>query len=353
MVSFYPGPSQIDPGIPGYLKEALDLGITGINHRSKEFVNISKTCRKLLRKKLVIPASYEIFFVSSATECWEIIAQSFAHEKTFHLFNGAFGERWYQNTKKILKGSLGMQYDPEESIDLHYPILPDGTEVICLTHNETSNGTRVRNRTLRDIRKNFRDLLIAVDATSSMAGVALNFKDADIWFASVQKCFGLPAGMGIMICSPKAVEKALVINEKGHYNSMVHLIENMKAGQTTHTPNVLSIFLMMKVMEDRPLITKIDSLISKRYKQWIKFLQKLKSIEIFIHNSEVRSRTVLTIQARPRVISRLKNKVLEKGYILGNGYGQLNATTLRIANFPAISDEHIQGLKKILKKELQ
>jgi phosphoserine aminotransferase len=52
------------------------------------------------------------------------------------------------------------------------------------------------------------DALIAVDATSSMAGVELDWQSADIWFASVQKCFGLPAGMAVMVCSPRALQYA-------------------------------------------------------------------------------------------------------------------------------------------------
>jgi Phosphoserine aminotransferase len=50
--------------------------------------------------------------------------------------------------------------------------------------------------------------LLGVDVTSSMGAVEYNFSVADAWFFSVQKAFGMPAGLGILIVGPKILEKA-------------------------------------------------------------------------------------------------------------------------------------------------
>ena len=81
MISFYPGPSRVHDEIPGYVKDAHKLGILSINHRSPEFVKMSEKTIRLLKQKLNIPKTYTVFFTSSATECWEIIAQSLITEQ--------------------------------------------------------------------------------------------------------------------------------------------------------------------------------------------------------------------------------------------------------------------------------
>jgi len=101
MISFYPGPSRVHDEIPTYVKDAARQGIMSMNHRSEEFMTISKRTIALLKQKLNIPKNYTIFFTTSATECWEIIAQSWITDKSYHLFNGSFGQKWYEYTHKL------------------------------------------------------------------------------------------------------------------------------------------------------------------------------------------------------------------------------------------------------------
>ncbi|MEL7002780.1 MAG: aminotransferase class V-fold PLP-dependent enzyme, partial [Bacteroidota bacterium] len=63
-------------GSEKYVKEAYNEGILSANHRSQSFMDLYKKTQDLLRAKLNVPEDYFIFFTSSATECWEIIAQS-------------------------------------------------------------------------------------------------------------------------------------------------------------------------------------------------------------------------------------------------------------------------------------
>ncbi len=176
-----------------------------MNHRSPEFMALCENTVSLLKEKLDIPATYTVFFTSSATECWEIIAQSIISEKSLHIFNGAFGEKWFDYTHRLVPGAQAFPFDAESKLDLKKLPLKN-QEVICLTQNETSNGTELNESIIASIKRKNPRALIAVDATSSMAGIELNFKSADVWFASVQKCFGLPAGLAIMVCSPQAIQ---------------------------------------------------------------------------------------------------------------------------------------------------
>lgn len=350
MISFYPGPSKVWDSLPHYMRDAWQQGILSINHRSPEFMEISRECLRLLHEKLQIPADYTILFTSSATECWEIIAQSLlGTAKSLHLYNGAFGEKWYEYTQKLTGNAMGNPFSPEE-----LPVIPqlnvaEDTRLIALTHNETSNGTSLPDSLLLELRKAFPEQLIGVDATSSMAGVNLPFEAADIWYASVQKCFGLPAGLGLLICSPKAVERARELDENLHYNSLLFMLEKIADAQTSYTPNVLGIYLLMRSLQDRPGIEATAELLHRRYQDWLQFLQENDGLSLLIKNSEVRSRTVLPVEGHPEKIESLKNAAKAAGLYLGNGYGPWKKSTFRIANFPALSDEEIQQLKLFFK----
>jgi phosphoserine aminotransferase len=347
MISFYPGPSRVYDEVPKYVKAAQAKGILSMNHRSEEFMNLCEETVTLLKSKLNIPDSYKIFFTSSATECWEIIAQSIIVNSSLHIFNGAFGEKWFDYTKRLVPGAQAFQFDAESKLNTRsLPLI--NQEVICITQNETSNGTEVNNSIIASIKKKSPRAILAIDATSSMAGVELNFNSADVWFASVQKCFGLPAGLAIMACSPQAIQYMASKNERNHYNSLSFINEMMDKWQTAYTPNVLGIYLLMRTMKKRKSIEQTHQKIKLRFEGWQKFFRGSKKIKLHIKNQGVRSLTVLTLTAKPELIEEIKMRAKAKGLLVGNGYGELKNDTFRIANFPAIKKTEIRQLQKFL-----
>ncbi|WPP49680.1 aminotransferase class V-fold PLP-dependent enzyme [Catalinimonas niigatensis] len=349
MISFYPGPSKVYAEVPAYVKEAYAQGILSTNHRSNEFVEISAYTISLLKAKLHIPEEYKVFYTSSATECWEIISQSLVKEESFHIYNGAFGEKWLQYAQKLQPGARHTAFELNETLLTEEIQVPATAELIALTHNETSNGTALTQEQIGSIKRIHPDKLVAVDATSSMAGVELEFSFADVWYASVQKCFGLPAGLALLVCSPQALEKAATVNERKHYNSLLYMQEMMEKWQTTYTPNVLNIYLLMRVMEMRPTIEHTEKLLLRRYQKWMDTFEDLTYADLLVKNETVRSKTVIPFQADKAVIDQLRTESKKAGLVLGNGYGSWKESSLRIANFPAIEDWEIEKLTDFLK----
>ena len=348
MISFYPGPSRVHNEIPEYVAEAFKSGILSANHRSDAFVALSRETIILLRRRLSIPEDYTIFFTSSATECWEIIGQSLILQQSLHVFNGAFGQKWFDYTSRIRKAT-SYTFGVEEELRPN-DVYAEGCDVLCVTQNETSNGSQVSNGLIRQLRKKHPHTLLAVDATSSMAGIMLDIEAADVWFASVQKCFGLPAGLGLMICSPAAIRRALEFNEQAHYNSLTFMKQMMDKWQTSYTPNVMAIYLLHRVLEKSKPIEKVHDKIVARYGEWMDFLDRRSSMSHLIKNKTVQSYTVVPVTASPEVVTRIKREAKESGLLLGEGYGPWKETTFRIANFPALKKHEIKLLMKFLKK---
>ncbi|MBD2700450.1 alanine--glyoxylate aminotransferase family protein [Spirosoma sp. BT702] len=331
MITFYPGPSKVYPQVAEYATDAVRQGIVSMNHRSAGFMDIVKETIRLIHEKLDVPADYHVAFVSSATECWEIVAQSLTAEASLHPFSGAFGKKWAEYAYRIKP-----------------PMNLSEADVLCLVQNETSNGTQVSEQTMAQFRRDFSGL-IAVDAVSSMAGIRFNWDLADVWFASVQKCFGLPAGLAVLIYSPAALERAHSIGENTHYNSLLFIHENFEKFQTPYTPNGLGIYLLMRVLQQIKPIVEIDRMTKKRSSDWYTFFDtRSTGFKLLINDRATRSDTVIAVEGSEPAIKAIKTAAHQAGITLGNGYGDWKNTTFRIANFPAITDEEIEQLKNFL-----
>ncbi|HAS44359.1 MAG TPA: phosphoserine aminotransferase [Microscillaceae bacterium] len=349
MITFYPGPSKVYPQVAQYVQEAVASGIISQNHRSPAFVDLSKNTITTFKEKLGVPADYWVFYASSATECWEIIAQSLIQTQSFHIYNGAFGQKWAAYTHKLGIEVQAQVFEVNELLAIEKLNIPSKAELIAITHNETSNGTALTNAQIAQLRQQYPEQLIAVDATSSLGGVYLDFSQADIWYASVQKCLGLPSGMALMVCSPRAMERAKILNACNHYNSLAFMIEKMEDWQTTYTPNILNIYLLNRVMQQISSIKTIDEIIQKRFTNYLHFLQAETNLTLLCEVPEARSATVLAIKGSLNRIAHIKAEAQKQNIILGNGYGAWKETTFRVANFPAITDNEMVLLQDFLK----
>jgi phosphoserine aminotransferase len=351
MLSFFPGPSKVYPQVRQWLTDAYDQDILSLPHRGQRFMEMSRNTVEKLKEKLAIPADYSIYFTASATECWEIILQGLVAEGSFHFFSGAFGEKWHSYAQKLqlARGNCHFEVNERPAPEIN----GSKVDLICLTHSETSNGTVLPDAFLKELRSAYPEPLIAVDATSSMAGMALQFPLADVWFASVQKCFGLPAGLGLLICSPRAVARAKELNHRKHYNSLVVLDEQMQKFQTYNTPNVLGIYLFSRSLEITSPITATDKIIRERAAEWYAYFGQRPDVTPLVSNPEVRSPLVLALQAKPERVKAIKELALAENIRLGNGYGTWAESTFRIANFPQHTEEDFEELKQFFESRAQ
>jgi len=352
MYTFNPGPAQVFPSVRQYLADAYDEGWLSAPHRGEQFTGLMRQTVTDLKTKLNIPQDYTVFFMNSATECWEVLAQSLTPRKSLHLYNGAFGEKWYEYAKAIRPACTAYPFGLDELPDMAALPLPDPElDLVCITQNETSNGTQLRDGFILNLYNKLGNALLAVDAVSSMAGVQLKFIKGDIWYASVQKCFGLPAGLSIMVLSPRAVERFRQINERSHYNSLTAQYEKMLNFQTTHTPNVLGIYLLSRTLQERPPIKTVHQHLQERANKLYDYFDQATPLKPLVTNSETRSTTVIALKGPSALIDEIKRNALEQGLRLGNGYGQWKGTCLRIANFPAVRDAAFEQLVQFFAKD--
>lgn len=352
---FTPGPSALYFTCQEHIKSALRNNIGSISHRSHVFQKIYQKTIENLRILLQLPNNYHIFFTASATEIWERIIENCVNDETFHLVNGAFSERFYKTAL-----AMGRNAHKEESLagscpQLNKLMIAESHELISVTHNETSTGASQPLEDIYKLRKAFPDQLIAVDAVSSLPYVDIDFEKVDTVYFSVQKCFGLPAGLGVWLvndrCMGKAEERMKKGKNIGFYHSLPSLYEKGIKYQTPETPNVLGIYLLSKITED--MLQKGIQQIRREtdYKASLLYttIEKSNHLSAFVQEKKFQSKTVVvahTDNSSKEMIEKLK----KKGFILGSGYGKFSDSHLRVANFPTHSKEQMEMLSDELLK---
>lgn len=354
-IYFTPGPSQLYPTVKKHIKRALDLDIPSISHRGENFGKIYQNTQDMLRKLLKIPKTHRIFFLSSSLESMERIIENCVRKYSFHLVNGAFSQKFFNIAKSLGKKPVQVEVEYGEGFEFEKISIPPNTELICLTQNETSTGVSLPLPQIYQIKKKNTKAFIALDIVSSAPYARIDFKYIDSAFFSVQKGFGLPAGLGVLIIGQNLIEKARVLVKRGvsigSYHSFLELSKNDEKFQTPETPNVLDIYLLGKVAEDllRRGINKIRRETRQKARFLYNFFDKHSYYQPFVKNPLFRSETVIVVKTgkeTKKVIEKLK----KRGLIIGKGYGQFKEEQIRIANFPAHTLADMKKIVKILQQ---
>ncbi|ELR71483.1 phosphoserine aminotransferase [Fulvivirga imtechensis AK7] len=346
---FTPGPSQLYFTVEEHIKTALKESVPSLSHRGRAYENIHAAAVEGVRQLLQLPADYHVFFTSSATEVWERIIQNLVRTESFHFVNGAFSKRFHEIAQNYNINALSNEVKEGLVVDVEKLLIPETTELIAITQNETSTGAAQPVEDIYTIRKAFPNQLIAVDVVSSTPYINIDYSLVDTAYFSVQKCFGLPAGLGVWVVNNRCFEKAeKLMNEGlviGSYHSLPALMEKAAKNQTPETPNVLGVYLLGKVAEDM-LKKGIDQIRREtEYKAAVLYqaFDQSPVLSAFVSNREHQSKTTLVAKST-NPSAGIISKLSEKGLVIGSGYSKFKEQHIRIANFPTHSKEQVEML---------
>ncbi|MBX2966433.1 MAG: aminotransferase class V-fold PLP-dependent enzyme [Cyclobacteriaceae bacterium] len=346
-VTFAPGPSELYFTVEDHIRKALRKGFPSISHRSKTFEAAFSLATNGLKELLNIPEGFHIVFTASATEVWERHIQNLTEEKTCHFVNGAFSKRFHEVA--TLLNRRAEKIEVEEGHGFTSQTIAEPAELIALTHNETSTGVSLPVDFIHGFREMYPDSLIAVDAVSSLPYPVFDFSKIDSIYFSVQKCFGLPPGLGVWIVNEKCVEKAERLRANGlpigAYHNLPDMVAFAKKNQTQETPNMLAIYLLGHVVQD--VLRRGINTIRKEteYKAAILYqaLEQHPVLKPFVSTKAFQSKTVIVADTGTHTGS-LAKFLNDKGLHPGGGYGKFKSEQLRFANFPTHSKEQYEFL---------
>jgi len=350
---FTPGPSALYFTAEEHIKTALKKGVCSTSHRGQGFKDIYRECQENLRELMDIPEDHHILITSSANEAWERIIENCVDSESYHVSMGAFSQRFAKISTQLGRKVHELVVADGSVPDFNAIEVPENAEIITICLNESACGTTFPLETLNAIREKYPDKLIAIDGVSGVPVIPINFRNIDTLYFSVQKAFGLPAGLGIWIVNERCLKKSKALEASGKvigsYHRLPDMIEKAKEFQTAETPNILGIYTLAKVAGDMlekgilPIRREID------YKSAIlnQVIDAHPQLHHFVENEQHRSKTVKVIKT-DFDSSLLINHLKEKKIHIGTGYGGYKKEQVRIANFPTHSKEQMEMLVDLI-----
>src|ERR1700742_228637 len=230
---------------PGWSLQALTDAALGRSHRSKIGKAKLKRAIDLSREILQAPADYRIGIVpASDTGAVEMALWSLLGPRPVTMLAWeSFGEGWVSDVAKELK------LKDVKTLRAGYGELPDLSAVdpasdVVFTWNGTTSGVRVANA---DWIAADRTGLTICDATSAAFAQALDWPKLDVVTYSWQKALGGEAGHGMLVLSPRAVERLEGYTPPWPLPKIFRLtkggklIDGIFEGETINTPSMLAV----------------------------------------------------------------------------------------------------------------
>ncbi len=252
---------------PGWSVEALEGAALGRSHRAKIGKTKLQDAIDLTRALLRVPADYRIGIVpASDTGAVEMALWSLLGARPVDLLAWeSFGSGWVTDVVKQLKLKDAREFKAP------YGELPDLAQVnfdhdVVFTWNGTTSGVRVPNG---DFIPANREGLTICDATSAAFAQDLAFDKLDVVTFSWQKVLGGEAAHGMLILSPRAVERletykpAWPLPKIFRLTSGGKLIEGIFKGETINTPSMLAVEDYLDALKWGQAIGGLDALIAR------------------------------------------------------------------------------------------
>jgi phosphoserine aminotransferase len=238
---------------PGWTVDVLRDALVGRSHRAKPAKARIEKAIALTRELLDVPADYRIGIVpASDTGAVEMFLWSALGARGVDMLAWeSFGEGWVTDVQKQLK------LEDVRVLKAPYGELPDLKQVdfdrdVVFTWNGTTSGVRVPNA---DWIPADRQGLTICDATSAAFAQNLDFQKLDVVTFSWQKALGGEAAHGVLILSPRAVERLETFKPDRPLPKIFRmtkggkLMEDIFEGATINTVSMLCIEDAVDAME--------------------------------------------------------------------------------------------------------
>lgn len=287
---------------PGWSLAALENAFLGRSHRAAEGKARLNEVIERHRALLNIPSDYRVAIVpASDTGALEMAMWSMMGQRPVDVFSWeVFGNEWLIDVTKQLKIE-------SRSFIAPFGELPDVTQAnpdhdIVFPWNGTTGGVRVPDA---DWIASDRKGLTFCDATSAVFAYDMPWDKLDITTWSWQKILGGEAAHGMLVLSPRAVERLLTYDPKRplpkifRMTSGGKLIEGLFQGETLNTPSMLAVedcLDALKWVESLGGVAALQKRITGNFETLSDWVGKTEWIDFLCETPAARSKTSVCLK---------------------------------------------------------
>ena len=342
---FLPGPTDVHPDVLAAMIHPM------IGHRSSA---MEKLLQGMAPKLGALARTARPVFIgtTSATGFMEMAVRNGVRRRALALVNGAFSERFAGIVGACGKECIRLDVPLGSAIEpdmLRDALKRTPVDAVTCVHSETSTGVLQDVAGYAEVVKEFDDVLLLVDAVTSMAGLPV---ETDRWgldfvFTGSQKALALPPGLALGVASERLVARARTLEERGAYFDIIGFLAATTKFQPTNTP-AISLLYALDVQLGR--IEREGGIearwhrhdaMRRRVEEWgaergIKFLPREGR-----HSWTVSCLRLPEGKHAKDVVATLK----QRGWTIGAGYGALKDSTIRIGH---MGDHPVDALNELL-----
>lgn len=344
---FLPGPTEVRPEVLAAMLQPM------IAHRGVAFEALFERIQLGLAYAL---GTRRVPYVSSssATGLMEAAIRNAPEGRVLSLVNGAFSARFADIARScgrdvaVLEVPWGTVVEPDAA---RKRLVADRFAALTVVHSETSTGALTDVEAIAAIGREA-GVASLVDSVSGAGGVRL---EPDSWaldfvLTGSQKAFALPPGLSFGVADPAFARGAAASPGRGRYFDLVEFERYAARHQTPNTP-ALSLLYALDVQlaairrEGIEARWERHDAMAARTHAWVAEASNEigAGLEVLAAPGN-RSPTVTTVVLPPSIPGEdLVRGVEERGFVIGDGYGKLRGTTVRIGHMGDHTVETLDG----------
>lgn len=348
---YVPGPSNVPDRVLRAMHRAQE------DHRSSAFPALTNGLLRDIKPVFGTTAGRPFLFAASGTGMWEVAITNTLSpgDHVLAVRLGQFSHLFIDTAEKlglkveVMELEWGESFDPQAIGDRLAADKSHDIKALLVVHNETATGVTTDIAGLREAMDAAKHpALLLVDGVSSIG--SLEFKQdewgVDVAITGSQKGFMMPAGLGMVSLSPKAMERIETAGFSRHYFDLRPQVLHNDQGYFPYTPPLAHMFGLREAL-DMMNEEGLENIHARhaRLGEGVRRAVSAWELKICARDPERRSNTVTAIVVPEDKDARV---VIDRAYrrwdlALGSGLGRLNGKVFRIGHLGDLNEGMLLG----------
>ena len=343
---FIPGPTNV----PETVRQAMNVPMQDM--RAPDFGDLTLGLFADLKRLFRTTAGRVMMFPGSGTAAWEAAMTNTLSPGDTVLMSrfGQFSHLWVEMAERLGLNviCIDVPWGGGVPVTEYARILgadtKDDIKAVFVTHNETATGVTSDVAAVRRVMDEcLHDALLFVDGVSSIGSVDFRMDDwrVDLAVTGSQKGLMLPAGLGILAVSEKALEAAKSATSRRAYFEFKDMLTLNETGYFPYTPPT-QLFHGLRKSLDRIFAEGLDEVIARHHRlaEGVRRGVQAWGLDLCAEHPSLYSNTVSAIRVPEGVDAR---DVIRIGYArynasFGSGLARLAGKVFRIGHLGDLNE---------------